>query len=160
MTSSNRKIVLPIIALLTITFIAGCGPFGHKKGPGYFHSSFHDKKCSDRILKHLDRKVDKLNLTEKQQEKYQELRTKIQSDLNGIKENRNVFVKKVQAEINNDNPDMEKIAAMIKKETVKIPNKINNHIDYFMEFYNVLDNEQKGRIIEDMKKINKFPTDK
>lgn len=161
MKNMKRKSVLIAIALLTITFITGCGPFGHKKGPGHFHRSFHGKKFSDRILKHLDKKVDKLNLTEKQQEKYQELRTKIQSELNGTKESRNVFVKKVQAEINNNNPDMEKIGAMIKKETVKIPNKINKHIDYFMEFYNVLDNEQKGRILEDMKKkINRFPTDK
>ena len=71
-------IALLAAGILSVGLLTGCRPFpGHGPGP----HRFCKKDFSEHVLKKMDKKVAKLDLSEDQYEKYMEIRQKVAADL-------------------------------------------------------------------------------
>ena len=159
---SKKRYVIMGSAVLLVIFIMGSGFLAMGGPSGFygkgFHHRFHGRDFSKHVLERLDGKVEDLNLSETQQVKYEEIRDKIAADMSNMMENRKNFFTELKEEMNQENPDIEKIAELLKEKLEQMPVKIGAHLDHFVEFYNILDEEQKGRMIERFReKMNRFP---
>lgn len=142
-------LMLMVSVLLLIGFY-GCYA-GKYHGPGARHK-YHGKDISERFLKKLDKKINKLELTDAQQEKYNEIRVKIEEDLKKMQEERRAFFNEVRTEFDKQDPDMDRLAGMMKKKMTQMPDRMEKNIDYFLELYNILDPEQKQKMLKDIRK--------
>jgi len=138
--------------ILVVTLVAGCGYFSHR-GDGRFcdrgfHPRFQRDDFHDHVLKRMDQKVEKLNLNEDQQTKYQEIRQRIATDMAGMKEGRKVLFSSLQEELERERPDIDALAGLFKEKLGRMPGLMENHLDAFVEFYQILDQEQQDQIIE------------
>ena len=158
---TKKKMTIAGSILLSTLFIVGAG-FVAQEGPGFyqggFHHRFHGRGFSKHILKRLDSRVEKLNLTDLQQKKYQEMRGRVEQEILGMKNNRGKFFQEIREEMNQETPDVEKIAGLMKGKLEQMPVKIGAHLDQFVEFYNVLDEEQRAQIIQKFRdKMDRHP---
>lgn len=133
-----------ILAALGVT--AACGPHGHwHKG---FHSRFHCGDVTDFVLWKMDRHVKDLNLNEDQRQEYDRVRGQIKTNITEAMEKRREFHGIVGAELSKENPDLKSLADLVKKRLEKMPSLIGEPLDLFVEFYNILDENQKAKVIE------------
>ena len=138
--------------VLVVALIAGCGLFP-SCGPQMFcergfHPGFHGRDFSERILERIDKKVEKLGLKETQQQRYAEIRQKIEADFSKMSEGRKALFKDFQGEINKENPDIDRVAGLLKDRLKEMPDHIARHLDHFVEFYGILNEDQKARLLE------------
>ena len=92
--------------------------------------------------------VENLNLSAAQKKKYGEIRETIKTHFTEGMEGRKAFKENLQREINRERPDMNVIAGILKTPLREIPQRMGNTLDLFVEFYAILDEDQKGRVIE------------
>ncbi|MBN2041727.1 MAG: Spy/CpxP family protein refolding chaperone [Spirochaetes bacterium] len=128
------------LCIAGIMLLSGCSRPGHC-----------DKDFPEKIFKRVDKKIAKLDLNSEQQSVYDEIRSDLKADLTRFQEERLKAGKIIAKEINSDNPDMAKIAGIIKEGHGKHPEKFNSYIDRIVEFYNILDDEQKKIVLEKMR---------
>ena len=83
------------------------------------------------ILNRMDARVRKLDLSDDQQVQYDVLRDRLETDLD---------------------QDMEQLAENLKTASGYIPDVRGKYIDYFVEFYSILDEEQQQEVINHMRK--------
>ena len=153
MNTSNMLIVTVILVVTLI--IGGCShlsPWGHRPGHRGFHHGFHSKDFPERALKRLDKKIKKLALSEEQQKQYAEIRQTLKDEMAGMAQRRDNFLGEIKAEVKKDNPDMNVVAAMMKKQSGHFPVTMEKHIDHIMDFYNSFNEEQKSQVIEWLRK--------
>ena len=143
----KKSLIFGAIALcvaagvLFIGLFIGCGPHRPCK-----------RDFSKHVLKRMDRQVRKLDLSDTQQAKYEEIRKKIEADLaEGANQHRQLF-EQLQSEFNKENPDMNIVTEMVKDRFRGMPDFMGKHLDYFLEFYNVLDDNQKTQVIKKIRK--------
>ena len=84
------------------------------------------------VLKRLDRKVEKLNLTPEQQAKYDELRAQLKERLLAAKEDRLKFRETVRTELAKESPDVAVLNAMIKKKIEGVSGALQDGLDLFV----------------------------
>ncbi len=151
MKAKKRYFVIGAVVLVA-ALIAGCGLFSscgpYKFCERDFHPGFHGRDFSGRILKHIDRKVEKLGLTEGQQQRYVDIRGKIEADFAEMPEKRKALFRDVQGEINKEKPDINRVTGLLKDRLKEMPDRMARHLDHFVEFYNILDEEQKAQLLE------------
>jgi protein-tyrosine-phosphatase len=148
------------IAVLVIALFGGsvlfssCGyRYRHK---GFFHRH-RGKDFSEHVLKRMDKHVKKLELSETQQKQYEEFRRNIEDDLTEMSDNHRDLFRELEREFDREKPDMNSMAALVKERIKHMPDKMEKSIDHFMGFYNVLDDNQKAMVIDEMrKKMKKF----
>jgi len=120
-------------------------PSWHGRG---FHPRFLDQDFSEQILKRLDHGVDYLNLSETQKQDYEEIRLRIQTRLTEGMEERRKFFRELRSEIDHENADLVRVAALVKERLRDMPVFVEHHVDLFVEFYNILDEDQKAQLVE------------
>lgn len=142
-------IALLVAGVLFVGFLAGCRPFpGHGPGP----HRFCKKDFSEHVLRRMDREVKKLDLSEAQYAQYEDIRQRVAADLaEGEKKGRQLFVD-LQSEMNKENPNVGIITALLKDQLRGMPDVMEKHLDYFEEFYNILDEDQKAQVIQKFRK--------
>ena len=164
MKSKQTWIIVGAV-VLALGLLAGCGPHGFcdkvfsdrdARERGAFHGRwgthrFAGKDISEHILKRLDERVEELNLSEAQQEKYEEIRGKVETSLNETKEERRKLFEELRGEIDRGNPDMNVAAGLVKNRFKDMPDRLAQIVDYFMEFYNVLDEDQQAQVLDEMR---------
>ena len=143
------------IMLTGIGFVIADGPTPFC-GEG-FHSKFygngkhrwsHKQDFTDHVLNYMDRRVEPLNLSESQTEQYSAIKAKIKSRLDDKVMDREMFFEDLKKEMNRETPDIEKIATSVKGRIDVGSSFIKEHLDYFVEFYNILDDKQKRQIVD------------
>jgi len=147
--------------VLSLGLIAGFVVFAESGGPwfcnGGFHSGWHGRgfhpkfsgqNFSEHILKRMDHGVEYLDLSESQRQAYEEIRAKIQAHLMEGMRDRKKFFLEVQTAMDREDPDIEKIASVIKEGIQELPAHIEEHVDLFVEFYNILDEDQKAQLVK------------
>jgi len=151
--------------VLALGLLAGCGPPGlcgkvfsnRDSGErGAFHGRwgahpFAGKDISEHIAKRFDERVEKLDLTEAQQKSYKEIRSKVETSLQETKEEHRKLFEELRGEINLENPDMNVAANLVKDRLKDMPDHLSQIVDYFMEFYNVLDQNQQAQVLDEMR---------
>jgi Spy/CpxP family protein refolding chaperone len=153
-----RKAGIAILGIGVLALGIGCGlRFFHETGdPAWFcgkghHPRFFHKDMSERVLKRLDSHVKDLDLTENQKEQYAGIRQKLESQLRTGQEMRKRFMADIREEMSKDRPDIQAVTVMLKKEFRKFPEFMEQNIDLFQEFYNILDDGQKAKVIKHFK---------
>ena len=116
-----------------------------------FHPPFFKKAFPERILKHMDKKMEELNLSEEQKGKYAQLKASFKADFEEIRSRRHKFMNEIKTEIDLQNPDMQRLAGMVKDRLNGMPDRIGTHLDQLVDFYNILNEEQKARVLERMR---------
>jgi len=157
----NRKKVVVIGAAILALAVVG---FGVTKASGLkaawgsgFHSCFHgmgprseshSADMADWVMWKMDRHVKDLNLNEIQTREYEKVKEEIKTSILDAHQRRNEFRHMVRLEMEKENPDMNGLASLIKGRVNHVPDLISEKIDLFLNFYNVLDRDQKARVIE------------
>lgn len=140
-------IALLVAGVLFIGLLTGCRPF-----PGHGPHRFCKKDFSEHVLKRMDKKVSKLDLSEDQHEKYMEIRQRVAADLaEGMEQKRQLHFE-FQSEINKEEPDINIIVDLVKDQLRDMPDVMEKQLDYFVEFYNILDEDQKAELIQKFQK--------
>lgn len=140
----NIKKILIIIGILSITGLLVWNGCGHR--PCFCSDDF-----PDRVLKRMDRHVSRLDLTPDQQEEYDKIRADVKTDLIKFRDDKMKVMRYVTAELKEENPDLGKISEYMKKSHHRNPDKIHAYMDRTVDFYNILDQEQKAKVIERMR---------
>jgi len=155
----KKKHFIITAAILFLGIVAACGFHGFRdmgphpmfcdKGP---HSKFFGKKFSEHVLSRMDSRVEDLNLSETQKKEYEEIRLKVREKLTEAMEKRKKNFTQLQNEISKDKPDINALAEVAKKQFNKMPIFMADNLDLFIKFYNILDEDQKTKVIETMRK--------
>jgi len=143
-------VVLFIMLFAGFGLLAGCGPCRrlHRR----FHPGFHNKDFSEHILRRLDKRVEALNLSEAQKEKYKEIKGKLETRLKEHMNDRKRLMEEIQTEMKKGEPDVKALSESIKKQMRRFPDFMEGNLDLFIQFYETLDKGQKDKIISTMRK--------
>ncbi|MBX7059108.1 MAG: Spy/CpxP family protein refolding chaperone [Leptospirales bacterium] len=101
---------------------------------------------SDRILHHLDHRVHSLDLSPEQEQKYQTLRAKIGDELHKNYQARVAALMQAKTEFNKEEPDVRALAQFVRQQLQSRQNFILQTPDYFVEFYSILNAEQRRTV--------------
>ena len=115
------------------------------------HPPFFRKAFRERMLSHMDDKMEELNLTEVQEKKYVQLKKSFKSDFEEMRSGRSGFMNEMRAVIDQKNPDMQKVAGLVKTRLNRIPDRVGSHLDELVDFYNILNEEQKAKVLDRMR---------
>jgi Spy/CpxP family protein refolding chaperone len=135
------SIVLLIVLFTGFGLVAACGPC---RG---FHPGFHHKDISEFILWQLDKIVKRLNLSEAQKEKYEEMKEKIETRFKEHRDDRKRWMEELQTIMNKVDLDVKVLSESIKKRMKRFSVFMEGNLDLFVEFYQILDKEQKDKIM-------------
>jgi len=157
----GKKYILVSAAIVSLAILVGLGatlaygpPGSWGKGfhPGFqragFHSKHHGEEMSEFILWRMDRHMKALDLSQEQEGRYEEMREQIKNSLAGLMEERRRFHEMMREEMNKDKPDIEALANLIKGRLEKMQAQISGKLDLFVEFYGLLDPDQKAQVID------------
>jgi hypothetical protein len=151
--------ILLLALLAGVSLIPACGPPGFcDRGPHRMfcgedsHPRFFGKDFSEFILTRVDSRVEDLDLSETQMEEYKGIRHRAKDTFVAAMEKRKEFFRELRDEVNEDNPDMNALAGRIKLHLGKIEDFMSGNLDLFLDFYNILDEDQKGMLLENARK--------
>lgn len=116
-----------------------------------FHPPFFKKEFPERILNRMDNKVEELNLSEVQKEKYAQLRASFKADFEEMRSGRYKFMKDLRAIMDQKEPDMQRLAGLVKDRLNRMPDQIGTHLDQLVDFYNILNEEQRAMVLKRMR---------
>lgn len=138
----NLFILITTVVLIT-SVLGGCRSRRH-------HRSEHMTK---HILARVDSRVEELKLTNAQEAKYQDIRQRLKDQLAKGAEARKTLFEELKREVNKENPNLETAVVRVKVQMDQFPEFMKGILDLFMEFYNILDEEQKAKVIQDLRKV-------
>ena len=156
-------IVLLIMLLTGVGLVAAWGPgrcFDRGFHTGFhgrgFHPRFHSRDFSDFILWRLEKKMEDLNLTDLQKEKFEEIKGKIETQLKAGMDDRKRMIEEFHTEINKEDPDVKALAEKVKKKMEEISGFMDENLDLIVEFYETLDDTQKNKILDSIRERMKY----
>jgi Spy/CpxP family protein refolding chaperone len=140
-----KKLLLIGGSLIIVPFLfMACGPHHHC-----------GKDMEEHMLKRLDRQVEDLKLNTDQQKKYTDVRAKVATEMRASIKHRKDTMKIMQDELDKENPDLEKAVKAIQEKMKSKPAEMSIYGDHFLEFYAVLNPEQKKALQKDLKEKSK-----
>ena len=158
---SKRKKIIMGALILTLAIVVGigatiaCGPKGSwARGfpPGFHgmgcHPGPHGEDIADFILWKMDRHVKDLNLNDAQKGEYEKSKEEIRAGIAQAMERKKEFHRIVREEMDRENPDINALASLMKDRAQHIPDMVSRPIDLFVNFYNLLDENQQAKVIE------------
>lgn len=152
----KRSWILGLAIFGAIT-IAVMGFVGCQKSPMFCGGGFHGKEFPKHVLEKIDSEVEALELTQNQTVRYEEIRKRVENELVEVGNQRKVLFEKVKSEMDKERPDLNVLSVLVKAHMEIFPKRADMFIDDFMEFYEILDEKQKGVITDHLKdKFKKF----
>lgn len=131
---------ITIASIIAVTGLAAFTACGRHHGVGKDHS--------ERMIKKLDHIADRLDLKGEQTAKYQALRARVLEDLKAGHQSRLEGMRKVKAEFQKSEPDMNALAVELRTRLNEGHKRFDKAPDYIVEFYGILDAEQKAQVKE------------
>jgi len=83
---------------------------------------------------------------------YRGIRQRVKDKFVFAVEKRREFFRELRDQINEDNPDMNALAGRIKLHLGKMEGFMSDNLDLLIEFYNILDEDQKAMLLENARK--------
>jgi Spy/CpxP family protein refolding chaperone len=159
MTRRKKTVIGALILFLAILVGIGAtmayGPRGSwARGfpPGFHgmgcHPGPHGEDIADFVLWKMDRHVKELNLNDIQKKGYERSKEEIRAGIADAIERKKGFHRIVHEEMDKENPDVNALAGLMKERAQNIPDMVSKPIDLFVDFYNLLDANQKAKVIE------------
>jgi len=124
-----------------------CGPSFGPYGRGFHHGTWERGEMAEFALWRIDNKIQDLNLTPLQKEKYGELRKSIKGHFSSVKEERERLRKVFREEIAKETPDVVSLTKTMKKKIQDISGIMQAELDLIAAFYGSLDNAQKQKMM-------------
>jgi len=125
----------------------GCSPSFGPFGRGFHHGSWDRGEMIEFAFWRLDNRIQDLNLTPIQKEKYDELRKSMKGHFSGANEERvrlrKVFLEEMAKEV----PDVVSLTKIMKKKIQDISGIMQTDLDLIAVFYGSLDNAQKQKVM-------------
>lgn len=151
MTLKKKYVIVgSVVAFLVLAtgfcIVKASGDYGFC-GRG-FHPPFFKKAFPERILNRMDNKMEELNLSEEQREKYAQLKASFKADFEEMRTGRYEFMNEMRDVIDQKKSDMQRLAGLVKDRLNRMPERIGTHLDQLVDFYNILNEEQKTRVLE------------
>jgi hypothetical protein len=120
-----------------------------------FASGCHPRRFSDdfpqSMLEHIDDYVEDLQLTADQEDQYQNIRARLEADLIKQKAVHKNFKTSMQATINQESNGVKEITAQLRTKVKDLPDIATLYLDYIDEFYDILDDQQKTMIMDEVR---------
>jgi Spy/CpxP family protein refolding chaperone len=139
------SLVLLIVVFTGFGLVAARGPCrDFHRG---FHPGFHHKDVSEFVLWRLDKGVEELNLSEAQKGKYAEMKGRLEARLKEHRQDRKRFMEELQAAMSKEDPDVRVLSESLKTRMERFSDFMEGNLDLFVEFYDILDKEQKEKIV-------------
>jgi Spy/CpxP family protein refolding chaperone len=137
MKKTLRMIVISLVGLVVAIALGGC-----ERGWGpKWHSP-------DYILKKIDSEVKELNLTAEQQTKYQDIRGRLEVDVRKHMDSMKQLHSDIEKDLKSESPDVNAMAVQLKKRFAEEGDPRQKLVDYFVEFYNILNPDQQKKLID------------
>ncbi len=135
----KRPTIVLICAVLLVTgiFVTSCG-----------HHPHHHRRDPDSLLRRMDNRVKQLDLTADQQTQYNKIRERFKSDLEKDMTDMRKLPDQISSKLSSEDPNMEEIADLLKTNMSELPAIRDKYIDYFVEFYHILDEKQQETVIK------------
>lgn len=108
---------------------------------------FCNGNFSERVLSHIDSRVQELELRPEQQTKYQALRQSLEANLKQGAAKRKAFFLELQTIVKQDRPDIKAATALARKMLGEMSGLMSANLDLFTEFYGILDKDQQDRFL-------------
>ena len=146
-------VIIMVFAGLGIAEVFGaggkfcCGPHFGPFGGGFHRCHGFDGDMPGFVLKRLDGKIEKLNLTPAQKIKHDELRAHFKEHLLAAKEDKKELREIVRNELAKESPDVAALNAMMKKKIEGVSGALQNDLDLLASFYSTLDKGQKQQVM-------------
>jgi Spy/CpxP family protein refolding chaperone len=112
------------------------------------HHSHFSRHKPEHMLRRIDKRAKSLDLTETQKTRYNEIRKRLENDLQEDIKKFYDLPDQIGLMVNEENPDMEEMAELLKMRMSETPALRGKYIDYFVEFYTILDEEQKQQVLD------------
>lgn len=143
---NKKRIGLFFISGLIALGLASCG-----------RCPWHHGDRSQFLLRHLDSRMEKLDLNDSQKASYQSLRAGLEADLKKLQGERKDTTGKIKAELSAASPDMKKVAGYMKEGMKRHPDVFERNIDRLVDFYGQLNEKQQKDVRElILKRIERF----
>ncbi len=134
-------VALAVLGGLVVTITA----FSHSEAP---HRLVH-RFGPDMVKKHMEQRLEELNLTGDQKEQVEAMKMSIKDDVTRGMFEKSRALDEIAARLKSDNPDVAGLAGDIKKTVQeKGPQKVSRILGYGVAFYNILDEAQQAVVIE------------
>ena len=137
MKNALRMIGISLVGLVVAIALSGCD-----KG---MCDRWH---APDHIMKKIDSEVKDLDLTAEQQTKYQGIRSRLEVDVQKHMDSMKQLHGDVEKDLKGERPDVNAMAAQLKKRFADEGDPRVKLVDYFVEFYNILNPEQQKKLID------------
>jgi hypothetical protein len=124
------------------------GGFRHGKG---FHRGFGHKDVGEFVLWRLDKQMKELNLTEGQQDKYNQIRSNVEKHLTEGMDDRKAMRETFHSEMSKDEPDMRLLVNMMKEKINEVSGLMGENLDLVVGFYESLNVDQKNKILNEIR---------
>jgi FtsZ-interacting cell division protein ZipA len=139
MKARKTVLILGVITLVAV-FLSGC-----------YHRGFGESDFPQRTLERIDDHVKDLQLTADQEEKYQALRARLEADLIKQKASHQTFKAELLTVIDRQDSGVKDLTAELRKKVTVIPTTANLYLDYIDEFYDILDDQQRALVMEEIR---------
>ena len=145
----KKIIMIAAVGLMVGLLLSSCG-----------HHRRFSRHNPEHMLRRIDRRVKSLDLTETQKTQYNEIRKRFENDLEEDIEKFKGLPEQIIMTTSEENPDMEEMAELLKIRMSETPALRGKYIDYFVEFYNILDEDQKQQVLKNinrrMRRISRY----
>jgi hypothetical protein len=139
--------VLLILLFTGFGLVAALEPWGGFHPRRGFHHGFDHKDIAEFLLWRMDKKMKALNLSEEQQEKYNQIRSNIEKQLTEGMDDRKMMMDTFQREMSRENPDVRLLAGMVKTKIDEVSGMMNENLDLVVGFYESLNEAQKNEVL-------------
>jgi len=137
---------ITLVGLLVALVMVGC--------ERSWCSKWHDP---GRIMNKIDSEVKDLNLSKEQQVKYEGIRSRFEKDVRAHMDSMKGLHDELEKKLSGDNPDVNAMATQLKKRFAEEGDPRMKLVDYFVEFYTILDKDQQKKLLDHMGKERKCP---
>jgi Spy/CpxP family protein refolding chaperone len=137
MKKALRIIGIGLAGLIVAITLGGCERGWGSKG-----------HTPDHIMKKIDSEVKELNLTPEQQTKYQDIRRRLEVDVRKHMDSMKQLHGDIEKNLKGERPDVNAMAAQLKKQFAEEGDPRQKLVDYFVEFYNILNPDQQKKLID------------
>ena len=133
-----------LIAILGST--VSCG-FVHRP-----HYRARPKRIASIVFLRMDNEATKLGLTETQKRQYEEMKRRVEIEMESDFQNFREVPREVIALLDEEEADLENIVSELKDRMAEGEDIRGKYLDYLVEFYDMLDERQKALFMEDLRK--------
>ena len=152
MKTSKKTYIIGGSILLILLFtgfglVAALEPWGGFHPRRGFHHGFDHKDIAEFLLWRMDKKMKALNLSEEQQEKYNQIRSNIEKQLTEGMDDRKMMMDTFQREMSQEDPDVRRLAEMVKTKIDEVSGLMNENLELAVGFYESLNETQRNEVL-------------